>query len=384
MTGVPFSWYWPWFSWMVIPLVAGGFRRGFRGACGMAVISGLLAGLWLMEGCSWGWAAGPLVLLVLLTGWIYVLEQQFKQDSRALAQQEKGISEQVKGLRTKTEAARLQVQEREQQVHEISQLYELSKEFLATLEEPEALKIVEDSIARAFPQLRLSDREIYLQRIRALLARGGDLSAEDLIQAMPMAGSDFSLRDRWGIVGEQLALGLQRISLYRKVQESATHDGLTGLLVRRYFRERFEDEIIRAQRRSSPLAFLMVDLDHFKTVNDTYGHLVGDVVLREAASHIRACVREMDLLSRYGGEEFAIALPESGRALGLQVAERIRRLLEESRIRAYDEEVRITVSIGVSFYPEDGSSAEELVERADQALYCAKAQGRNRTVLASS
>jgi len=166
------------------------------------------------------------------------------------------------------------------------------------------------------------------------------------------------------------------------VQESATHDGLTGVLVRRTFLERFREEVERALARSAPMVFLMVDLDHFKQVNDTYGHLVGDVVLREIAALIRGSVREMDLVGRVGGEEFGVVLPEAGMDLGTQIAERIRRTIEAAPIRAYDEEIHITVSVGVALCPGQARNPGELIEKADQAMYQAKGMGRNRTVSA--
>ncbi|GEM_PF-3377149 len=379
MASSPLFWQWPWFSWLGIPVVVAGFRRGSRGAAVMAAAGLLMAGVWRLKGCAPGWMAGPVGLLLFLPVSFFLLERKLKEQSDALGRREREVVEQVKALRARTETVQTRVREREEAIQEIVQLYQLSKEFLATLEESEALKIVEDSVTRFFPQMRLADRQAYLQKVRGVLARG-DISGEDLIQAVPAAAADFSLRERWGIVSDQLALGLQRICLYRKVQESATHDGLTGLLVRRFFRERLEDEIERGRRRASPLTFLMVDLDHFKSVNDTYGHLVGDAVLREAAAIIRGCVREMDLIGRYGGEEFAVALPETGPVLGLQIAERIRKTIEEKSIPAYDEQVFISVSIGVSFFPADAASAEDLIEKADQAMYRAKSLGRNRTV----
>lgn len=372
-------WQWPWFSWLGIPVVVAGFRRGSRGAAVMAAAGLLLAGVWRLKGCAPVWMAGPVGLLLFLPVSFFLLERKLKEQSSALGRREREVVEQVKALRARTETVQTRVREREEAIQEIVQLYQLSKEFLATLEESEALKIVEDSVTRFFPQMRLADRQAYLQKVRGVLARG-DISGEDLIQAVPVAAADFSLRERWGIVSDQLALGLQRICLYRKVQESATHDGLTGLLVRRFFRERLEDEIERGRRRASPLTFLMVDLDHFKSVNDTYGHLVGDAVLREAAAIIRGCVREMDLIGRHGGEEFAVALPETGPVLGLQIAERIRKAIEEKSIPAYDEQVFISVSIGISFFPADAAAAEDLIEKADQAMYRAKSLGRNRTV----
>ena len=267
----------------------------------------------------------------------------------------------------------------EQGISEISELYGLSKQFLATLDQEQALRITEESLVKALPRMGERPRSDILEKIRAQVQQG-EISMESLVSILPSGDQGIDSWEKGGIVLGQLALGLKRVSLYGQVQESAIHDGLTGLLVRRHFFERLEEEVGRASRRGTRLAFLMVDLDYFKQVNDTYGHLVGDHVLREVARRIQASVRDLDLVGRYGGEEFGVVLPEAGRALGIQIADRIRQAIGGAAIFAYDEKVQITVSIGVALCPEDSSSADGLIEKADEAMYRAKAQGRNRTV----
>lgn len=295
-----------------------------------------------------------------------------------LAEKKKVLERQAEAQSQQKEKHLAELQRREGSITEIAELYQLSKRFLATLDWEQARQITEESLAEWVPSLRKEDRARVMEKIRELVDKS-QISVEALIQVMPLAGTDFLSRDHWAIVSGQLALGLQRIALYRQVQELATHDGLTGLLVRRTFRERLEEEVERSVRRSAPVTFLMVDLDRFKEVNDTYGHLVGDVVLREIAALIRGSVREMDLVGRYGGEEFGVLLPEAGVELGVQIAERIRRTIESTPIRAYDEEIQMTVSIGAALCPRDSSRVEELIEKADQAMYRAKGMGRNRT-----
>ncbi len=125
-------------------------------------------------------------------------------------------------------------------------------------------------------------------------------------------------------------------------------------------------------------SFLMIDVDHFKKLNDKYGHLAGDQVLREIAAIIQGNIREIDIAGRYGGEEFCVVLPDTDRDGALYVAERIRQATKETSIKAYDTVVESSVSIGISTFPQDGKKASELIDKADWALYRAKKQGRNR------
>lgn len=166
------------------------------------------------------------------------------------------------------------------------------------------------------------------------------------------------------------------------LEERATHDGLTGLANHREFQRQFGKEIERARRYGHPIALLMLDLDHFKAVNDTYGHLAGDAVLHAAATRIRQALRLTDLPARYGGEEFAVILPETTIAGALILAERARHGLADAPIPLDDgREIAVTVSIGVACYPDAADNPNELVECADLALYAAKEEGRNRVVI---
>ncbi len=161
--------------------------------------------------------------------------------------------------------------------------------------------------------------------------------------------------------------------------ELAILDGTTKLFVVRYFRQRMREEIKRASRYTQPLTLLMLDLDLFKLVNDTYGHPSGDKVLADVGAIVRKCTREyVDIPCRYGGEEFAVLLPETDTEGGYHVAERIRKMIDKTRF--LKENIRITISAGLASYPTDADTDEELVERADLALYEAKRLGRNRVV----
>jgi len=186
---------------------------------------------------------------------------------------------------------------------------------------------------------------------------------------------------RFIILGHQFAIVLERIRLYELVQELAITDGLTDVFVRRYFLERLQEEAERARHFNTKLSFLMIDIDYFKQCNDNFGHLVGDVVLRETAAIMKKSLREIDIIGRYGGEEFSIILPDTAKDGAFVVGERLRNAVESAYISAYDEEINVKISIGIATFPDDADEMNQLIDRADQMLYKAKESGRNKTVL---
>ena len=195
---------------------------------------------------------------------------------------------------------------------------------------------------------------------------------------------------KYELLASQLALQVKKISLYERVKELSIVDGLTKVYVRRHFLERFDEELKRAVKRKSSISVLMLDIDHFKSYNDNFGHLVGDSTLKEVAQVISESVRRVDLVARYGGEEFIVAMPEVGYKTNLESAERIRSAVARKSFRLYDEETKVTISIGVASYPEDVTPEQlkesesalmlSLIQKADKALYRAKEEGRNRVV----
>jgi diguanylate cyclase (GGDEF)-like protein len=168
------------------------------------------------------------------------------------------------------------------------------------------------------------------------------------------------------------AMAMRNANLLEKMQQMAVTDGLTELANRRSFDRSLDRELTRAARTDGRLSVVLLDIDHFKALNDTYGHVVGDQVLRQIAQALRDCGREYDTVARYGGEEFAAVLPGCSSALALQVADRLRRAVEEA-----PTDVPVTASAGVATFPYDGIDANTLLEAADQALYAGKRSGRN-------
>jgi diguanylate cyclase (GGDEF)-like protein len=156
---------------------------------------------------------------------------------------------------------------------------------------------------------------------------------------------------------------------------------MTRLYNHRYFQQRLDEELLRADRYDNHVSLLILDVDHFKKFNDTYGHPEGDRVLKAVARLIEKSVREVDIVARYGGEEFVVICPEKNGEGSLVPAERIRHAVEEFDFRISGKHVPITVSLGVACYPDQARSKPELIQKADYALYFSKQNGRNQATL---
>ncbi len=248
-----------------------------------------------------------------------------------------------------------------------------------------------------------------LMDIQLILTRSGLLLAVYfVIVGVPLALASWGeswlrvlLGERWWLVPVGLSTALatagpfiyaalrrraDRMLLHElaKKELQVTFDSLTGLLGRSAFLHQARQALVMDQGGGQPSCFLMIDLDWFKQVNDTHGHLVGDVVLQRVAVRLAAELRQRDLLGRFGGEEFVCFLPTTTREQGQAIAEHLRELIASEPIRRSDVAVHQTLSIGLACAPEDGTTLETLIERADTALYAAKRAGRDRVVVTDS
>jgi diguanylate cyclase (GGDEF)-like protein len=178
------------------------------------------------------------------------------------------------------------------------------------------------------------------------------------------------------LVGRELAGPLRIAALVEESERLATTDALTGLLNRRAFSGGLRTELARSSRYELPLSVLLVDIDHFKTVNDTHGHAAGDLALVEVANTVRGMLREPDVVCRWGGEEIVILLPNTGPSGAAVAAERLRAQVAAMELEYGSVKLKLTVSIGITEL-QRGDDLERLIERADAALYEAKASGRN-------
>jgi diguanylate cyclase (GGDEF)-like protein len=252
---------------------------------------------------------------------------------------------------------------------------------------PTALANPVDEIQLLFPHLSIEEMLKLLQEV------GVTPGTEPLRLPLTFEGNLLGILWIWGknltradlpimsIFAKQIGVSLERARLFQEVQSLALTDPLTGLQNRRSLFELGRVEFARAKRMKRPFCCMMLDLDHFKRINDEYGHLIGDQVLQEFATRCNSSVREVDLVGRYGGEELIILLPETDRKTSMQVAERLRTSIASTPIKVFDKEISVTASIGVAAEDENTTDLETLIARADQAMYIAKHKGRNQVAM---
>ena len=209
------------------------------------------------------------------------------------------------------------------------------------------------------------------------------------LQALPVAQGLALLSDAKqqlaAAVAEQIALALSNLKLRETLRQQSVRDPLTGLYNRRFLEEALDREIARLERKNLPLSLLMIDVDHFKSFNDTFGHEAGDAVLRDLGGILQRYVRGSDIACRFGGEEFTVVLPEADLEIARQRAETLREAVRELRLVHDGKSLgAVTLSLGVACFPEHGRRREHLLQAADTALYAAKDGGRNQVVVSNA
>jgi two-component system cell cycle response regulator len=215
-----------------------------------------------------------------------------------------------------------------------------------------------------------------------LTAKGGK---HDVVQGLEAGADDYLVKPfDQNELKYRVKIGERIITLEHRIRQLAATDPLTGILNRRAFIERMEDEINRAYRQAAPLCLLLADIDYFKHINDSYGHQIGDLVLQRFADTLSSASRRYDFVGRYGGEEFVVCLPGIGLPRARSVAGRLRKRVQEMKIStpASSKPIRITASFGVScVHSGSMETVDPIIRRADEAMYRAKHEGRNRVCI---
>ena len=274
---------------------------------------------------------------------------------------------------------RIRVSEENERRHNILKLYEInhSLSHLLDIKEIHRVFISELKNTRMINEIRMIDKPSKNPKGFSCFALKGE--KEDIYLSLKC--SDENLLREFPYLLSHISLIIERASAYKKLEKLSITDSLTNLANRRHFTERYREEFNRSKKFGLNLSFSIVDIDHFKRYNDTYGHLAGDAVLRKLSFFLKENLREIDFLGRFGGEEFSAFLPETSKEQAVMVAERLRIKLEDTEFNIYDEKMKLTVSIGIAQFPVDSDKTEILIEKADTALYKAKKQGRNRVCI---
>ncbi|MFT5170099.1 MAG: diguanylate cyclase (GGDEF)-like protein [Candidatus Omnitrophota bacterium] len=326
----------------------------------------------------------------LIIGYLFVFHMFMRKIVRKLYCESDEKIEKIKQKENKMSAQKEElVKEKndcEIESKEIFTLYEITKEITKSTNEKEAFKVFRSSLEEFvnFKECDLLDplstdiKELRKNKDAYIFTLQGKRRKIGYILVLGLSDED---KEKFMILAHQFALALRRVKLYEEIEKTAITDSLTELHTRGHTLNRFDEELARAKARDIETSFLMIDVDHFKNLNDQYGHLTGDKILRKIARIVMKSIREIDIGGRYGGEEFCVVLPDTDSEGAFYAAERIRKAAEETEIRAYDATVNVTVSIGISTYPKDGKDASEIIDKADWALYRSKKLGRNKTSL---
>lgn len=236
---------------------------------------------------------------------------------------------------------------------------------------------------RALDKRVIFDREIQIRGLRALKIfplTAGDRILGTLVAGTRKKGLGEEVLRMLEVLAIQAAQAVLRAQLFEQMEKMATTDGLTGLLNHRTFQSRASELLAQARRYGRPCALILTDIDHFKSVNDTYGHPTGDQVLQGVAKILREQARDTDVVARYGGEEFVVVMPETDVKGAKVIAERIREAIASRIFQTELGPLRVTLSLGIACCPDDGTEKQPLIDLSDQCLYFAKEHGRNQSV----
>ena len=313
-----------------------------------------------------------IVIFLIIVG-VFVAEEVWTLRRLRLAQRAKAAEffERQRQVQDEDSALSSEVMNQEEQMSEYFFFYDLTRRMAPILDKKQLLDVFFDEIKE------IGD----VNRIGNQADPGPDCFKIDLHgvnQDIWITTESEKIKGYLPHFNNLLRLCLERIELYLRLQQLSIYDSLTEVYNRRYFMLRFSEEFERSKKFGYKISLLMIDADNFKKINDTYGHLAGDAVLHKIARLISENLREIDFVARYGGEEFCVVLLDTDKNDAIMVAERICAKISKDRIRAFDEILDVTVSLGVATYPTNTLYSDVLLETADKALYKAKTSGKNR------
>jgi len=328
--------------------------------------------------------APHIITLILLSVFLYIVAKKALGEGLSVLEASNAkLTDELDKLAAETEGLKSNNAAIEFEANETIALYDITRDICKTLDEDKIFTIFRQSLYRFIKvaDCKFIKTELELAEYRDYTVLPLNIQ-KNTVGYLMASGIDFRDIEKFNILAQQFLFGIKRALLYKEVQEITITDSLTQVSSRRYFLERLSEELKRSKKFRHQLSFVMVDIDNFKAFNDRYGHLVGDAILREASRTIKETIRSMDFIGRYGGEELCIVLAETDKVQAQFAAERIRQAVEARVIRVYDEELKVTISAGVSTYPEDAQEDKSLIEKADKALYQAKLTGKNKVCLA--
>ncbi len=318
------------------------------------------------------WLINLTLAFLSACGYAFLMQRQKK---RLLAKHKAEKEKLISARRTYTKINEYYTKE-EQRAHNLLKLYETTRSISGSLDMEEVARLFVDELGRIenIEEVKIIDDECS--------GRGWFCHKYTYGHKKPfyigVKTKDRRIKSQLPYLFFQLNVFLDRAKLYRSLQKVSTTDFLTGIPNRRYFMQRYEEEFNRAKKMGLALSFLMIDIDYFKKINDNYGHIVGDVVLKKIAHSLSKNIREIDFIGRFGGEEFVCILLETAKSAAILAGSRLREKISRNPISAYDEKFNVSVSIGVASFPEDARDMNMLLETADKALYKAKNEGRNK------
>lgn len=322
-----------------------------------------------------------LSLIVYLLLVVFVSKKALIQFEQNLNAEGLNLENEYKDLVYKKDIIAQEKQRINEDVFKIFTLYEITKDITKKHHLQEAFAVF---LKQLKEHVHFSDCQLLIQSSGSTDPIKDDSfvfalqSEKKIIGHLVISGLAPTDKEKFVILAQQFSLTLRRIQLYEEVEKTALTDSLTEIYNRRYLMQRMLEEIERANKKKSKVSIFMIDVDYFKRINDEFGHLTGDQVLVLIAQIIKANTREIDIVGRYGGEEFCIVLPDTDKEGALLAAERIRGAVATTPLKVYDAQLKVTVSIGIATFPKDGLQISELIDRADHALYKAKEHGRNR------